>query len=170
VVKIEQLATEVAGGGVAGGIKLTPVSYVVLGLIGLRGPSTPYDLKRAVGHSVGHVWPFPHSQLYAEPVRLTEAGLLREEREEGGRNRRTYSITAEGLAALRRWLETPSRETYEFRDLAQLQLFFSEFGTRESVVALATFQVELHRRRLAEYEEIVARFGNRPELAFRLEP
>ena len=28
--------------------RLNPVSCLVLGLIGLRGPSTPYDLKRAI--------------------------------------------------------------------------------------------------------------------------
>jgi len=50
----------------------------------LRGPSTPYDLKRFVQLSVGNFWPFPHTQLYAEPARLAEAGLL----EETGRRRR----------------------------------------------------------------------------------
>ena len=50
--------------------RLSITSYVVLGMIGLRGPSTPYDLKRGIGHSVGYFWPFPHAQLYAEPERL----------------------------------------------------------------------------------------------------
>ena len=62
--------------------RLTTTSYVVLGMIAMRGPSTSYDLKRAVGHSVGYFWPFPHAQLYSEPKRLVELGLL-EVRERG---------------------------------------------------------------------------------------
>jgi PadR family transcriptional regulator, regulatory protein AphA len=59
-------------------IRLGPVSYLVLGIIAMRGPTTPYDLKRFVQLSIGHFWPFPHTQLYAEPARLAEAGLLEE--------------------------------------------------------------------------------------------
>ena len=66
-------------------LRAGPVSYLVLGIIALRGPSTSYDLKRFVQLSVGHFWPFPHTQLYAEPARLAEAGLLEETQEESGR-------------------------------------------------------------------------------------
>ena len=69
-------------------VRLGPVSYLVLGIVALRGPSTPYDLKRFVQLSIGHFWPFPHTQLYAEPARLADAGLLEEMREESGRRRR----------------------------------------------------------------------------------
>src|SRR5688572_20466911 len=65
--------------------RLGPTSYLVLGIVALRGPSTPYDLKRFVQLTVGNFWPFPHTQLYAEPARLAEAGLLEETREETGR-------------------------------------------------------------------------------------
>lgn len=56
--------------------RLTVTSFLVLGLIALRGPSTSYDLKRASGHSIGYFWPFPHAQLYSEPRKLADAGLL----------------------------------------------------------------------------------------------
>ena len=35
----------------ADSLRLSPVSYLVLGLIGLRGASTPYQLKRAASRS-----------------------------------------------------------------------------------------------------------------------
>ena len=57
-----------------------------------------------VADSVGHFWSFPHSQLYAEPARLAEAGLLTVEQEDGGRRRRRYSIAADGQEALQAWL------------------------------------------------------------------
>src|SRR5499425_2183183 len=85
-------------------VRLSPVSCLVLGLIGLRGPSTPYDLKKAVGRSVSYFWPFPHSQLYGEPERLAEAGLLSRKTEQTGRRRKLYSLTRKGDAALKQWL------------------------------------------------------------------
>jgi DNA-binding PadR family transcriptional regulator len=56
----------------------------VLGFVARLGPSTPYDLKRAVSQSVAYFWDFPHSQLYVEPERLAGLGLLSEEQEEHG--------------------------------------------------------------------------------------
>ena len=70
---------------------LSPTSYVVLGMIAMRGATTSYDLKRAISHSIGYFWPFPHAQLYAEPRRLVEFGLLSASTEENGRRRRTYT-------------------------------------------------------------------------------
>ena len=142
-------------------MRLNPVSYTVLGLIGLRGPSTPYDLKRAAARSIAYFWPFPHSQLDSEPTRLAEAGLLVETRESGGRNRKVYSLTDEGRRALTDWLAKPPTETYELRDMALLQLQFFEFASREELIALACQQGDLHRERLKTYDEIAARYGKR---------
>ncbi|MGC1341406.1 MAG: PadR family transcriptional regulator, partial [Candidatus Binataceae bacterium] len=91
-----------------GNFRLTSTSYVVLGLIALGGRATPYDLKRRVAQSVANVWSFPHAQLYTEPVRLARAGLLEERREKGGRNRRHFTITPSGRAAVKKWLSEPS--------------------------------------------------------------
>ena len=65
-------------------LRLTTTSYVVLGMIALHGHCTPYRLKRAVGESVGLFWHFPHAQLYAEPDRLADLGLLARSVENGG--------------------------------------------------------------------------------------
>ena len=65
--------------------RLTPTSYVVLGLIEQMEPASPYDLKRAVAMGVGQFWSLPHTQLYSECGRLAEAGLLSEKREESRR-------------------------------------------------------------------------------------
>lgn len=137
-------------------LRLSPVSYLVLGLIGLRGPSTPYELKRAVGRSVEYFWPFPHSQLYGEPERLAAAGLLSQEQEEGGRHRKVYSLTPSGRAALDDWLANPPGQVFEMRDMAVMQLFFSEFMSRDALVQLANDQVRLYRERIAVFEAIAA--------------
>ncbi len=149
-------------------IRLGPTSYLILGLISYRGPSTPYQLKRAVGRSVGHFWPFPHTQLYQEPDRLARAGLLVEEREQDGRRRRTYAITEAGREALTAWLREPTADVTQFRDLAALKIFFSEFMSTDDLVAMAREQVRLYEQRLAEYAAIGARYASRPELGRRM--
>jgi DNA-binding PadR family transcriptional regulator len=129
---------------------LTPVSYVILGLVARDGPSTPYALKAAVGRGIAHFWQFPHSQIYAETDRLARLGLLAEEREQSGRRRRSYRITAEGRAALAAWLAEPTDEAPQFRSLGLLKLFFAQHARPEDVAELARVQAELHRG----YEEL----------------
>ena len=131
--------------------RLTPTSYIVLGLLELSGEATPYELKQAVAASLGNFWSLQHAQLYTEPERLAAAGYLRERREEGGRRRRRYSLTAKGREALDEWRQTPTAQLSELRDLALLKLFF---GTDPAELAEA--QLEAHRSKLAEYEALRA--------------
>src|SRR4029079_5863679 len=85
-------------------VNLTSTSVIVLGLLEfLGGSGTPYDLKQAVTLTVGNFWTFQHAQLYTETERLAKAGLLTEEREDGGRRRKTYTLTAAGRNALEDW-------------------------------------------------------------------
>ncbi|MGH3182160.1 MAG: PadR family transcriptional regulator [Streptosporangiaceae bacterium] len=148
--------------------RLSTTSYVVLGMIGLRGPSTPYDLKRGIGHSVGYFWPFPHAQLYAEPERLEQMGLLDVQTEETGRRRKMYSITAAGRQALRDWLASPTNVHFQMRDIAELKLFFSELGDPGNVGRLAREQIKQHEERIAAYEHMQRRFGGTHAVAKRM--
>ena len=127
--------------------RLTPTSYVVLGLIERIEPASPYDLKLAVAAGVGQFWSLPHTQLYAECGRLAEAGLLSERREESGRRRRIYRLTRSGGDALDRWRSEPTGDLYELRDAGLLKLFFGADPKR-----LAPQQLEAHKDRLREYE------------------
>jgi DNA-binding PadR family transcriptional regulator len=127
--------------------KLTPTSFIVLGLLEWSGEATPYELKQAVAMTLGNFWSVQHAQLYSEPERLAKAGYLSERREEGGRRRRRYSLTAKGRAALEEWREEPTDQLSELRDLALLKLFFGA-----DPAELGEAQLEAHRRQLAEYE------------------
>lgn len=148
--------------------RLSNTSYVVLGMIGLRGPSTPYDLKRGIGHSVGYFWPFPHAQLYAEPERLERMGLLAVQPEESGRRRKVYTLTGPGRAALREWLSSPTNVHFQMRDVAELKLFFNELGDPADVPRLAREQMAQHQQRIREYERMQDRFGDQPAVARRM--
>jgi PadR family transcriptional regulator, regulatory protein AphA len=136
-------------------VTLSPTSHVVLGLISLAGEATPYDLKQMVARAVGHFWSIPHSQLYAEPARLAKAGYLEERREAGGRRRKHYSLTEKGRVALERWTASGAQEGWELRDPGILKLFFGA-----DPVALAQEQLDVHRRRLADYEAMLDGAGS----------
>lgn len=137
-------------------IRLSPTSYVVLGLINLRGPSTPYELETAVQKSVEYFWKFPHSQLYREPDRLAASGHLTFDQEAGGRRRKVFSLTAQGRDALRAWLSRPVDDVFEMRDEAVLQLFFSDQLTAPALVELAEREIALYQQRLDQYAQIAS--------------
>ncbi len=130
-------------------MRLSQISYVVLGLIDQLGTASPYDLKRAAAAGVGHFWSLPHTQLYSEPARLAAAGYLDEEREPAGRRRRLYTLTDRGREALDEWRSTPTAELYEIRDAGLLRLFFDADPAR-----LAPTQLEAHRENLRQLEEL----------------
>lgn len=151
-------------------VKLTPTSYVILGMVAMRGPSTSYDLKRAIGHSVGYFWPFPHAPLYSEPKSLVGAGLLAVSSEENGRRRQTYTISDEGLRELRLWLAEPTSEQMQVRDIAQMKLFFGELAKPEDLMVLAKHQISQHRERIKTYTGMQMRFRGREDIAARMIP
>lgn len=132
-------------------LHLTPASYIVLGLLSLAGEATPYDLKQMVAVGVGNLWSLQHAQLYTEPERLAAAGHLTEDREAGGRRRKRYSLTNRGRRALEDWLATPTHDLTELRDPGLLKLFFGA-----DPAALGAAQLEVHERKLAEYEQTYA--------------
>jgi PadR family transcriptional regulator AphA len=131
--------------------RLSATSYIVLGLLEQAGSGTPYDLKQAAQISTNNFWTVPHTQIYTECARLAELGLLSERREQTGRRRRVYSVTAEGRRELQRWRSEPSGDAYEIRDASILKLFFGGDPAR-----LAAEQVDAHRRQLALYEQLIA--------------
>jgi PadR family transcriptional regulator AphA len=130
-------------------ISLTPTSYIVLGLVNAAGEATPYSLKQMAAATIGNFFSIPHSQLYAEPDRLADTGYLSVRREEGGRRRKHYALTARGRKALAAWLEAPTEEMYELRDPGLLKLAFGSDPKK-----LAAAQLPAHEERLRRFLEI----------------
>ena len=131
-------------------IKLTNVSYIVLGLLVVGPRATPYDLKQMAA-SLTDLWSVQHTQLYGEPARLAKAGYLTEEQEATGRRRKTYELTNKGRQALEEWKAAPTEGFTELRDPGLLKLYFGA-----DVRAVAADQLELHRRKLADYEAMAS--------------
>jgi len=131
--------------------RMTPTSYLVLGLLA-DGPATSYQLKQRVAMSIGNFWEFAHSQLYDEPVRLADAGLVKTSAEPGGRRRRTFTITEAGRAELAAWLAEPTPGRTDVRDPGLLKLFFAKYAKPRDVRNIAADQRRSHGERADQYE------------------
>lgn len=86
---------------------LTPLSYVVLALVG-RGGAAPHDLVR-MARGGQRLYYAGASKIYEQPKRLESLGYLRSEKRPGKTRERTYyTLTEKGVAALREWHAQPS--------------------------------------------------------------
>src|ERR1700759_2840697 len=87
--------------------ELSLFSYEILGLVGPSGAG-PHDLLRMARHGRILDWA-GESQYYVEPKRLAKLGYLAARKEPGQTRERTvYSLTDEGLGALRVWAPPPA--------------------------------------------------------------
>ena len=134
--------------------RLTPTSYLVLGLLAREGPSTPYDLEQHVRATLGNFWSFPHTLLYSEPPRLAALGLVTETRETEGRRRRVFAITPAGYVAP--WAPGSIDRRMRRRSCATRGSSSSSSRTwrpTEARLRLAERQLAIHRAKLAAYRE-----------------
>ena len=146
--------------------RLSHTSYLVLGLVSGLGQATPYELKQMVNSSLGYFWTFPHSQLYSEPDRLADLGLLAVDQEDEGRRRKQYSITEAGRAELEAWLRDPDAGRAEVREPGLLKLFFGALADGEDMTRLARARVELYTEELERYEAIEKTIIDEPDLRY----
>ena len=89
---------------------LTLFSYTVLGLVGRNGAG-PHDLLRMARQGRVLDWA-GESQYYVEPKRLAKLGYLEARKAPGKTRERTiYTLTEQGIEALREWGRTPAQLT-----------------------------------------------------------
>jgi PadR family transcriptional regulator AphA len=76
--------------------------HALLGALADR-PRTGYELLKHFEQSLAYAWPASHSQIYPELARLLDDGLI-EQAASGPRGSKTYAVTDDGVAEVRRWL------------------------------------------------------------------
>src|SRR4051812_38737689 len=85
-------------------MELSPTAHVILGMIRL-GKTNGYEIKQLVDVSTRRFWAASYGQIYPELKRLEDAGLIEgEDAPAGGRQRRSYRLTAAGEQELHEWL------------------------------------------------------------------
>jgi DNA-binding PadR family transcriptional regulator len=118
--------------------ELNLFSYEILGLVGREGAG-PHDLLRLAKRGRFFAWA-GESQYYTEPKRLARLGYLASHKEPGKTRQRTvYTLTDNGLQALRDYAHTPVTFTPLKSDpLLRLLIcdLVGEEVTRESMTTL----------------------------------
>jgi DNA-binding PadR family transcriptional regulator len=137
--------------------RLTTTSYALLAQLALK-PWSTYELAEQRVRYFRFVWPRAESAIYREAKRLANAGLADTSTERTGKRKRTiYTITDDGIDALRDWLQTPvSPFAMDFE--AMIRLFIAPLGTTGQLISTLE-QVR------ADAQEMLA-FGGEVKLEF----
>ena len=133
---------------------ITTNAFALLGLLALRPRWSMWSLTTQLRRNMRFFWPRAESRIFAEARRLEARGLAHATNSFVGRRpRTTYSITAEGEAALRTWLATPPRPTIlECESL--LRVMLADFATAAQM-HVALEQVRADARAILEVGRVV---------------
>ena len=135
-------------------MELSKTSYVILGMLRSR-PHTGYEIKAIVDHSTRFFWAASYGQIYPELKRLEEAGFVEGEPEsQGGRRKRSFSLTAEGRRELQDWISSGEPLHSELRHEGLLRFFFADVVDREDQLDLVRDIREMHERARDEMRAI----------------
>lgn len=83
------------------------IKYVILGYLSWQ-PMSGYDVKKIIADSETLPWSASNNQIYQALVRLHKDGWVTKTIEDqvGSPNRHIYTITDEGVAALKAWVSS----------------------------------------------------------------
>jgi DNA-binding PadR family transcriptional regulator len=146
---------------------ITALGYALLALLA-RKPLTGYDLAQRMRRSTDFFWTARHSQIYPELARMESAGLVTYEviQQTERPDKKRYTITEAGLAALRAWLAQPVRPAPE-RDEMMLKTFCAWLIEPREAIGLFRVQQAEHSTRQVTYEAMLADLEQHPDVRNR---
>jgi DNA-binding PadR family transcriptional regulator len=136
---------------------LTELEGSVLGMIGVKGPCTPYALRREFMNSPSQYWSASSGAIYPLVLRLERRGLVHVQGKTGdGRAGSLYVLTAPGLRAVREWLATlnaPTSISVPPDPLRNRIAFFELLDPRkqQQLVGSAVREMQAHVARARSY-------------------
>ncbi|MFI9776704.1 PadR family transcriptional regulator [Streptomyces sp. NPDC051956] len=124
----------------------------------LEKPSSGLELTRRFDKSIGYFWSATHQQIYRELGRLEREGYIRAlpTPTPARGQKKEYEVLPAGRAELARWTAA-SQDPKPLRDPLLLRLRAAAVVGTDGIEADLRRHLELHRRQLAEYEEIERR-------------
>jgi DNA-binding PadR family transcriptional regulator len=151
----------------ANGDELSALGYALLALLA-RAPLTGYDLAQRMRRSTDFFWTARHSQIYPELARMEAAGLVTHEvvRQTERPDKKIFTMTEAGYAALRAWLVQPVQPAPE-RDEMMLKTVCAWRIEPEEAIALFRAQEAEHLARLAAYEAMLTGMEQQPDVRER---
>jgi DNA-binding PadR family transcriptional regulator len=145
-------------------MELSATGKVIVGMLAAR-PRSGYEIKQLVDSSARFFWAASYGQIYPELKKLEEAGLIKgDDSSQGGRQRTTFRLTAEGKRAAREWISSPP-EVLETRDEGLLKLFFAGSIEPKRAAQIARERASASRAKAAQLRAIEAAVheAGRPE-------
>lgn len=124
----------------------------------LEKPSSGLELTRRFDKSIGYFWSATHQQIYRELGKLERDGAIRalEQQQATRGQKKEYEALPAGRAELARWTSA-SQDPKPLRDTLLLRLRAAAVVGTDGIEADLRRHLTLHRRQLAEYEEIEER-------------
>lgn len=124
-----------------------------------HGPKTGYELSKGFQGSIGFFWTATHQQIYRELERIHEHGwaTIAVEPQSGKPDRKVYTLTDAGRAALTSWIEAPTAPTPS-RNPLLIKLYVGQLADRAALVGELERERAAHAAQLAEYLSIEAKY------------
>jgi PadR family transcriptional regulator AphA len=146
---------------------MTTLGYALLTLLA-RTPSSGYDLGRRLKDPIGFFWHARYNQIYPELAHLEAQGLIVHELvEQSDRpDKKVYTITETGLAALRRWATEPPEEAPARSELL-LKAYTIWLADPAQAIQLFRAQAERHDHQQRLYEQRLAEWEQQPDWPVR---
>ncbi|WP_338693877.1 PadR family transcriptional regulator [Streptomyces sp. Q6] len=125
----------------------------------LEGEASGYDLSKSFDASVANFWTATPQQLYRELDRMTADGLVtaRVVRQERRPDKRLFSLTEAGRAAVRAYTEEPPGRPTAIRDELLVKVQSVDAGDLDAVRKAVGVRVEQAGAKLARYERLRAK-------------
>jgi DNA-binding PadR family transcriptional regulator len=118
----------------------------------LEKPGSGYELARRFERSIGYFWTATHQQIYRVLKRMEADGRLdvREVPQQGRPDKKEYSVSAHGLAALGEWLHEPIQPESVRHELA-VKIRGAAFDDPRALIGEVERHQRMHRDQLDHY-------------------
>jgi PadR family transcriptional regulator AphA len=137
------------------------IRYAILGLL-KYSDMHGYRIKEHIEKNFGHMWSINFGQIYSNLKDLEQEGLISMlevvSSEDGGPQKKLYSITDKGLDEFSRWLAESPQKPMLIRDPFLLKFPFFGFGDAERALEIVDEQIENYESQLKRRQKNRARW------------
>jgi len=149
--------------------KLPATTFAVMGLLS-QGPRSGYDLASYAELSIANFWSVAKSQVYRELSRLESLGFVdaTEVKQQALPDKRIYSLTKKGQAALIEWLNTPQPQPDRMRSMFLLKVFFGNLIDQEELIGMIEEHGKHARETFIHLSSIVEQLETDPNMEYVL--
>lgn len=147
--------------------------FALLGVLSL-GSQSGYEIKQLIEQSLAHFWQEGYGQIYPNLKKLVENGhaTVQTERQDGKPDKKIYTLTDNGEAALNEWLKKPIDALPKEKHEILLKMFFGRNVGVDDNMAHVKLHQERMRELLAIYKQVEAHLqknrGQEPDTVYHL--